>query len=639
MRHSLLMLLVLGLGLPAHSQTVDSLRRLLQVSNNDSLRTEAYLTLMRTFRRSDAELSRRYLDSAEFMSADMKYPSIEGEIALQKGKLAFDQGEAELALLHLDTSAAAFMRGGIQKGLAKVDFNRANMYRNRDWERSTEHALASLQTYQSIGDSSGMADCYNMLGVIYKNTSKFEKAKTYYTYALDFARKQGSKNHQATLLLNLANLATRQKDFDSAIEYYGDAELIAKDMSRNQDILFYIYNGLSNMHSEKKEHQKALDYASLSYQMIKDQPRPREIATSLIGLGMNHLKLDQSKIAAQYLREAVDLAEAHDLTQVKERSYAGLSMALAKEGDHREAYQYLKKHEEIEDSVFNADVLSKVTELEAKYEQAEKELEISTLNAENAEQNLKLVKASRRNDLLALGLGVLAIVIGLLYRQNRIKQRNEKALADKNDVISKNLREKEFLLKEIHHRVKNNLQVVSSLLSLQSRTADLTTAAALNEGRHRVKSMALIHQSLYQDGDLTEIDFRAYVEKLTDGLLKSYRDAAQDQIDLNLSIPPINLDVDTVMPLGLILNELVTNALKYAFPASGSGKISIALDQQEDKITLRVADNGRGLPADEELAKSNSLGFKLIRAFVDKLKAEMQINRQGGTEVVIQFTP
>ena len=177
------------------------------------------------------------------------------------------------------------------------------------------------------------------------------------------------------------------------------------------------------------------------------------------------------------------------------------------------------------------------------------------------------------------GIGLLALTLfgGVIFSFYRSKRKSEKELAQKNEIISEALAEKELLLKEIHHRVKNNLQVISSLLYLQSDyIKDEKALSAIQEGRNRVQSMAIIHQNLYQEDNLTGIQVKDYFEKLTQSLFNSYKVQA-DQIELQLDIEAINLDVDTVIPLGLVVNELITNSLKYAFPENQAGYLKIAL--------------------------------------------------------------
>jgi len=206
--------------------------------------------------------------------------------------------------------------------------------------------------------------------------------------------------------------------------------------------------------------------------------------------------------------------------------------------------------------------------------------------------------------------------------------------------IRSSLRETEVLLKEIHHRVKNNLQVVSSLLSLQSRgVEDEATRQKFRESQNRVHSMALIHEHLYDAENLSEIDFSEYISQLAAHLFRSYQ-VSSSRIKLRTDIENVKLSVDVAVPCGLIVNELVSNALKYAFPEGRDGTIRIELRRgSEKRIALRVSDTGRGLPEKVGFWNTQTLGLRLVRLLVRQLGGEVEIDRSKGTNIVITFVP
>lgn len=211
-------------------------------------------------------------------------------------------------------------------------------------------------------------------------------------------------------------------------------------------------------------------------------------------------------------------------------------------------------------------------------------------------------------------------------------------LKGKNATIAKALVEKETLLKEIHHRVKNNLQVVSSLLTLQSHhMEDESVKEAIQEGRNRVASMGLIHQNLYQEDNLKGIDMQEYFKKLIDSLFHSYN-ISPENVRLTSEVDPLNLDVDTVIPLALILNELITNALKYAFIESKQGHLHVELRQQDAFLHLLVQDDGIGFPEDVKMQQSDSFGYELIGMFADKLEAEIEILNGKGAGILLKIS-
>jgi PAS domain S-box-containing protein len=205
------------------------------------------------------------------------------------------------------------------------------------------------------------------------------------------------------------------------------------------------------------------------------------------------------------------------------------------------------------------------------------------------------------------------------------------------EQLKSSLNEKEILIKEIHHRVKNNLQIIISLLYLQSRkTDDPTLEAALTDSQTRVKSMALIHEKLYQSDSLSYIDFQGYLQNLISNLMITYG-IDQNRIRIDISVKPLPLAVNTAIPLGLIMNELVSNSLKYAFPGSQSGTISVRGDMNGDTMIVKVRDNGQGIPVSLDWKHANSLGLHLVQMLTRQLKGTIDLSREGGTEFTLSF--
>ena len=199
------------------------------------------------------------------------------------------------------------------------------------------------------------------------------------------------------------------------------------------------------------------------------------------------------------------------------------------------------------------------------------------------------------------------------------------------------LKEKEILLKELHHRVKNNLQIISSILSLQTHYINNKSIMdILSACRSRVLSMSLLHEQLYDSNNFVNINFESYIKILTDQLLRTYR-TPSTSVKFKLDIENIQLDIGTSINLGLILNELITNSIKYAFCEKENGEIKVSLKHGETKkdIILKVSDNGKGLPKDFDIHNLKSLGFEIITSLVEQLKGELEIHSNGKTEFQI----
>lgn len=210
-------------------------------------------------------------------------------------------------------------------------------------------------------------------------------------------------------------------------------------------------------------------------------------------------------------------------------------------------------------------------------------------------------------------------------------------LGEELEHSSISLHEKEVLLKEVHHRVKNNLQIVSSLLNLQSSfIEDEDVQKRLQESQDRIKSMALIHEMIYQSNDLSSIEMGGYLRELASYLLRSYTVDIEVSCHVNIIPPSVRFDVDRAIPIGLIVNELVTNCLKYAFKEEDeSPELQISLVLEEEEYTLQIADNGKGMSGD--VSDPDTLGLSLVHALVDQLNGTVESNSDNGLSVSVRF--
>jgi PAS domain S-box-containing protein len=259
----------------------------------------------------------------------------------------------------------------------------------------------------------------------------------------------------------------------------------------------------------------------------------------------------------------------------------------------------------------------------------------------------------KEDDLPALSIFssqvAVALEVAQLYKAERqrtaelvdARERLETELTERQRAeaqVVASLREKEVLLKEIHHRVKNNLQVISSLLSLQARhVQDQQVIGVLQESRQRIRSMALVHEKLYQSQDLTRIDFAEYLRSLTSYLFRSY-ELTPRLVSLEIAADDVFLGIDTAIPCGLLVSELISNALKHAFPEGRGGEVLVAIRSGEDgQLTLTVSDDGVGFPEDLDLGDTRSLGLQLVNTLVSQIDGTIELGRDGGTTFRVTF--
>jgi two-component sensor histidine kinase len=313
-------------------------------------------------------------------------------------------------------------------------------------------------------------------------------------------------------------------------------------------------------------------------------------------------------------------------------------------GNYISAIQHFELHKRINDSLFNATKSQQIADLQIKYEIEKKEQSYKLLEAQAKSEHAELQNVSLQRNITIGGVAMLLIIAVLTYNGYRNKQRSNRNMQIKQAEINQQnkslqslLQEKEWLLKEVHHRVKNNLQIIISLLNAQSDFLDNPSAIhAINESRERMQAIALIHQKLYQPDYGPRINMLSYIQDLVSYLESSFTVARG--IYFQLEIDEISLDVSQAGPLGLILNEAITNAVKYAFPNGRRGTIVVSLCRQGARnILLKIADNGVGLPGNFDFNRNNSLGMQLIRLFAEQLEGELFFEGKGGVEISLLF--
>jgi len=293
-------------------------------------------------------------------------------------------------------------------------------------------------------------------------------------------------------------------------------------------------------------------------------------------------------------------------------------------GEWRLAYKSLARYQEINDKATDGEIIAAVSDIHTRYATERKQRQILLLAAQQELADIKL------NWLLVALVGTAGLIILLLvlarilHNRYQYKKRSEEKI--------------KTLMRELHHRVKNNLQVLSDLLSLQSsRLEDITAREAVKSGEDRVNAMALIHQDIYFSDELKDIDMPNYINKLVRNLMTSFG-YTERQIKLDVSTDQLQLDVDKAIPLGLIINELVSNALKYAFKDIEEPILKVSLNKQSNQdLILQVSDNGVGVP-DGEVINSGSFGLKLVNMLTRQLHGSIKTITSPGMSYYLQFS-
>ena len=499
-------------------------------------------------------------------------------------------------------------------------------YRLLRYDSAFHYYHLAAQKVEEVGKPYQLWSTYYELGELYSDLDDRQKADEYYTKALAITRSEHrSVDHNYALFM----LANRYRDWgwDEQAANLQEEYLNLKQHSTlnilEDDEHILVPDNIKDPEEKKQDILRYLPYHEKNGNILS-------VINSFYQLGNLELSQGHGQRAYQYYRSAFERSKTvEDITL-----QYGLLLALyevQKEAGNPQGA--LMAHEQmfaLRDSMRNSEKLRQLQDLEVKYETRQKEQDLAI-------KELQLERSERTKILAFLALIGLAVIAALALIAVRTKQRSNKRLGEKNVIISQALKEKDILLREIHHRVKNNLQMISALLYLQSKSiSDPTAQDAIRESQNRVQSMALLHQNLYQDEDLLGVEIKDYLDKLFDHLFATYN-IEKERIALKKTIENVNLDVDTVVPLALIVNELVSNALKHAFRDGRKGEIDVTLSDRPDSLVLRVADNGIGLPQGFDAATSGNFGYKLINILTLRMGAEWEINHQEGTCIILNI--
>lgn len=485
--------------------------------------------------------------------------------------------------------------------------------------KSLNASLNALRIFDSLGLKERAAASYVQLGSNSVSDENYISAISYFRKAEDVYKVSDKKGNLILTKLNLGEAYRLNKQLDSAAIYFRKT-LEQNKTLQNEIVQSYSLGNLGMVLLAQDSLEAAKTHLNEAINIL--EPLGDAYSTSVYKAELGRIYWKESKwgLAEDTLLAAYNLAiEAGLKEQV--RDFSRLLTDFYKERQHYDkALGYLETNRVYQDSLVNKASIQQVEQLKANYEIGKRETEIKLLNTINTTQ---------RNQLIILGIGALLISIlaYMLFRSNKTINKVNKHIRAQNEVIEKREQEKALLLKELNHRVKNNLQMISSLLNLQSRELSGHPAQeALLTGKNRVEALSLVHRKLYQEGTETKVFLRDYIEELVLGLFHGYNASFKP----DLAIDNTSISIDKAIPLALIVNELVVNSLKYAYEGISKPIFKMRLAEQDDTIEIDVSDNGVGF-IDTEDIKQNSFGIKLITSLAAQLDASLEKKESKGT--------
>jgi len=552
-------------------------------------------------------------------------------------------GAHDKAIPELKTSAALFRKMKDESSLSKAYSELGILFSKLgNFPESIYYNLASLRIVEKQDDAFAIASSQVNIGILYKQHGDYDKALEYYNAAILTAKKlkpEEAEYVQAYAYNSIGQAYLKQNKTDLAMATLQRAKEKARAFN-NSFIDADIYLAIGNTYLAKDDAAHAIENFQHALELsIKNEAQPG-ISECKLQLGRAHFKLGHISEALTYTNAALAIAKQIGQKEFVRDAYANLADIYSATKNYRAAYANHVLFKQANDALFNEGQSKKLTEQQMTYEFDKKQAAVKARQQEKDADSLAAAKKQRMVNYAILG--ILVIVIGiafLIYRSLRSNQRQKKLIENQNEIIQQSLTEKETLLREIHHRVKNNLQIISSLLNIQSEDIkDANVLSSIQEGQSRVEAMSLIHQNLYQSEHLNNVDIENYMKELVAYLSKMFRGDSKS-IGVNIQTSGIRFDIDTAIPLGLIVNELVSNAYKYAFDANEKGQIDITIKAKSvTDYELNISNDGKPLPADFDPKQSKSLGLKLVSILSRQLRGRLSSYSDNGiTSFTVDF--
>ena len=475
--------------------------------------------------------------------------------------------------------------------------------------------LSALRIYELEGDPRKQAAIFSQLGSHSVGNQQFKEANAYYFKALTlYERYELGRLGYALTTLNLGESYRLIPESDSAILYFKKGLALSNQIPDPSDRLIvesYATGNMGMAYNSMDSLNLARDHLTKAIMLTRTLGDPYTTSIYLAELGLVEQKEGHMVQAEENLMEAYEMAIQEGLKE-QIRDFSGMLVDFyTYQQAYEQALSYQQTYQQYQDSLVNKENLREVEQIKANYEIDKRDSEIGLLNQINRQQQV-----------LAVGLGVgLLLIAGfasMIYRTNgRLKVSNAE--------VSKREQEKALLLHELNHRAKNNLQMISSLLTLQEGALKGHPArAAITAGKNRVKALSLIHRKLYQQHHHTKVDLEGYLSELVQNLCHSFGVKWKPQLELI----PLQLHVDKAIPLALIINELVTNALKYAYVDHPTPALVVKITNDSDHLMISVKDNGIGIDTTQQYP---GLGSRLVQSLIEQIEGKLELLEGPGT--------
>lgn len=602
---------------------IDSLNSLLASETIETKKLELFEQIVTTASNTNFKQALVYARRAVKFANQIQNKTWQPKFDEMKGRIHANLLELDSASYHFEKALNGYSAIEDKKGQATTLFKIGWVYKKRSLlEKAMQCDLKALRLMEYINDKAGIAGANTRISEDLYYQERYQEALEYALKNIAFCEKNKLNEELVYSYTNAGSASIGMHNPEDSFMYFDKALNLAISLNFSPINLCDFLNNRGNALKRLGRYSEALNDYEKVLKLAQQTNYRNASITVIANLGEINLLTGNHQEALKYQLQTVQFQEEdEDLANLTE-NYGHISTIYEKLGNYPLALEYQKKARKMRDSTAKVESDKTMSSLLTQYETEKKENTIASQKTQLAQQGL----------VQWLSIGVASLLLGLLffgYKSYVARARTNKLLAAKNQ-------QNELLLKEIHHRVKNNLELVKSLIALQSaQLEDSETKDAMIASQNRVQSMGIIHQKLYQGENLGNVEMKDYFLNLGEGILDTFN--AEDKVIIECAMDSLELDVDTAVPIGLIVNELLTNALKYAFPKNKKGNISISLlKPTPETLTLKVVDNGIGKVVG--LApKGTGFGSQLIKLLTQQLNGEMTEDTLNGTSVSFHF--
>ncbi len=568
------------------------------------------------------QIGLRTLNKASKSANDLQLAKLNEHMASWHGYHGFF---AQDSVINYDKKALEhYINLNDSQGIANTYKNLSlDLLNNSAFDESQTALFKAIEIYELLEDEAGLAKAHKTMAALHERLKDPEAAIKYGNLALDYSEDAEDYYLSATTLLIMIQSFNQAGRYQEAQEAAVKCLRIVDDYIPDEiGILVRALAYKADVSIKENNLAQALEESTRAYDIVVEA-----VGTDRAGsyrLGIADILSKQGRHQEAIVHYKASIVSFEEQIVFLHNVYQKLSTSYQNLGDYKNAFLYLEKYTNSLVQIHNDKITNLETEAVIKYETGKKDQAILAQEIE--------IKQKNRIQLLGIGtLALLLIFLGTLYWNYRKNQKITEALRIKNE-------ENEFLMKEIHHRVKNNLQILSSLLSLQSNYIKDTKASdAIKEGRNRVESMGMIHQRLYTQDHRAAINLKEYIPDLCAFLSDSFL-SEERNIQISADIEVDLVDVETAIPLGLVINELITNSIKYAFDDLEKGEIRIKTWLNDNgQLCLHVKDNGQGSNGITDLSRATNFGSELVNVLIKKLKGSLEQNTENGYSTIIIF--